>query len=307
MPETLWLNGQFIDSRDEARVSAFDAGFQHAVGLFETITAASGRVIHLQEHLARLERSARELRLTESLSPGPLGQAIELAYQKSELDRARIRLTLTGGDLNMLARARETNTDNADASDQSGGDTPTILIHCAPATPYPDEMFEQGVTVTIADTKANPLNHFEGHKTLSYWWRLRELQTAASRGAGESIVLQVTNHLAGGCVSNLFLVKDGALLTPIARGEEEETAVPSPVLPGVTRGFVLGHAEEAGIPVHRRLLTVDDLLDADEAFLTNASWGVLPITRVESREIGDGAVGETTTRFRDAWVGLLGG
>lgn len=304
MPETLWLNGQFIDSRDEARVSAFDAGFQHAVGLFETMTAASGRVIHLEEHLARLERSARELRLTESLSPGPLGQAVELAYQKSELQAARIRLTLTGGDLNMLAQARGTNTANGDAPDDN---TPTILIHCAPATPYPDEMFDKGVTVTIADTKANPLNHFEGHKTLSYWWRLRELQTAASKGAGESIVLQVTNHLAGGCVSNLFLVKDGALLTPIARGEEEETAVPSPVLPGVTRGFVLSRAEAMGLPVHRRLLTVDDLLDADEAFLTNASWGVLPITRVESREIGDGTVGETTRRLREAWAELLGG
>lgn len=301
MPETLWLNGQFIDSRDEARVSAFDAGFQHAVGLFETMTAANGRVIHLDEHLARLERSARELRLTESLSPGPLGQAVELAYQKSELDTARIRLTLTGGDLNMLAQAR------AENGGSPGDNTPTILIHCAPATPYPDEMFENGVTVTIADTKANPLNHFEGHKTLSYWWRLRELQTAASKGAGESIVLQVTNHLAGGCVSNLFLVKDGSLLTPIARGEEEETAVPSPVLPGVTRGFVLDRAAETGLPVHRRLLTVDDLLDAEEAFLTNASWGVLPITRVESREISDGTVGETARRLREAWVELLGG
>jgi len=289
MPETVWLNGEFL-TRENARVSAFDAGFQHGLGLFETIGAANGTVVRLREHLARLERSANELRLTESLRIGPLGEAIELAYRKSEFDRARIRLTITGGDLNMLSAAREGKAKHTD---------PTVLIHVAPATTFPDEMFDKGVAVTIADTKANPLDPFSSHKTLNYWWRLRELQQAASKGAAEAIVLQVTNHVSGGCVSNLILVKDGTLITPIARGEESgASAMPSPVLPGITREFILERAGELGIPVDRRMVNMDDLLDADEVLLTNSSWGVLPVVRVESGVIGDGAAGEMGRRLR---------
>jgi len=173
-------------------------------------------------------------------------------------------------------------------------------------------MFERGVAITIADTKANPLNAREAHKTVNYWWRLRELQQAAQKGAGEALVLQVTNHVSGGCVSNLFVVKDDELLTPTARGEEEQGAIPSPVLPGVTRGAVLEIAQAKGIPVTTRLLTIDDVLDADELFLTNSSFGVLPVVQVERKRIGvpEGdeeaipAPGQHTLAIRGALVEL---
>jgi branched-subunit amino acid aminotransferase/4-amino-4-deoxychorismate lyase len=257
---------------------------QHAVGLFETMHACAtetepeGRVFRLAEHMARLQTSARELGLSDDLKVRPLGEAIEAVVKESKLatgtSAARVRVTVTGGDLNLLQAGAGQSHD------------PTIIIHATPATPYPHEMFERGVTATIADTKVNPLNRHESHKTVNYWWRLRELQQAAQRGAAEAIVLQVTNHVAGGCVSNLFVVKDGLLLTPIARGEEGKGAIPSPVLPGVTRGAILEIAKSKAIPVTTRLLTIDDVLDADELFLTNASFGVLPIVQVERKKVG---------------------
>ena len=125
-------------------------------------------------------------------------------------------------------------------------------------------------------------------------------------------MLQVTNHVSGGCVSNLFVVKDDELLTPTARGEEEQGAIPSPVLPGVTRGAVLEIAKAKDIPVTTRLLTIDDVLDADELFLTNSSFGVLPVVQVERKRIGvpegdDEAIpapGEHTRAIREALVEL---
>jgi len=290
--QTVFLDGEFIE-RTDARISAFDAGFQHGVGLFETMlgvrTPSSAEIIGLDEHIERLVDSARTLRLSEDLKPSGLAEAVRQTFEKCGHDRARIKLTVTGGDLNMLETAGASNV------------RPTILCVAQPATAYPDEMFDKGVLATISDARTNPFEPTAGHKTLNYWWRLRELQVAASKGAGESIVLQVSNHIAGGCVSNLMAVHGDVLLTPIARGEETKGGIPSPVLPGITRASVLGWAEEMGLRVSRQMLTVDDLLDADELMLTNSSWGVLPVTGLEGARIKEGAPGEATRKLIERW------
>lgn len=339
---TIFLNGSFVPT-DHARISAFDAGFQHGVGLFETLLAVreedgAGRVLFLEEHLGRMARSARSLGLTEHLRTDPLAEAVRRATRQGFMDDAeaghlRVRVTLTGGDLNMLEAARE--------GGASREQTPTLLIVAQRATQYPDEMFARGVRVSIADMKANPLDPFAGHKTLNYWARLRELQGAVAKRAAEALVFQVTNHLAGGCVSNALLVKDDEVYTPIAQGEEAEVAeggdgadafggggsgsgsaeddamegmagrgkgaiMPSPVLPGVTRRWALDVALADAMRIHRRMLTIDDVLDADEIVLTNSSWGALPVVAVESSQIGDGKVGAFAKRLREAWVELIG-
>lgn len=292
----VWLNGEFVE-RDAARVSAFDAGLQHGVGLFETMLAVEGAVFRLDAHMARMAASAKALGLSDKLRGKALGEAIKACAEKAGFQRARIRATVTGGDLNMLA-------------DRAGGgaNDPTVLIDVQPATAYPEEMFERGVGVVIADWRVNPLDLFEGHKTLRYWPRLRELQVAASKQAAEAITLQVSNHLAGGAVSNLFLVKKGALVTPIARGEEEEIGaqLPSPVLSGITRSVVLEWAAAEKILTLKKMCAVGDLLDADEVFLTNSSWGVLPVVAVEAEPIGDGKTGPVTMAARAHWIEATG-
>jgi len=288
----VWINGTFVE-RDEATVSVFDAGFQHGVGLFETMLARNGRVFRVDRHLARLAASAAALRLTERLRPGPLGEAVQLTCAKNEMESARIRLTITGGDLNLLQR---------------GGDAPqdpTVVIVAQPPTPYPEAFFEQGVTISIADARANPLEPAAGHKTVSYWARIQALQIAATRGASEALWFTVSNHLASGSVSNVFLVKDGALRTPFARGEEVAGALPSPVLPGITRSVVRELAEARGIAFETAMIDIEDVLLADEVFLTNSSWGVLPVVRVEKEKIGDGAVGAVTRKVRAGWLEIV--
>ncbi|MHC4910436.1 MAG: aminotransferase class IV, partial [Planctomycetota bacterium] len=107
---------------------------------------------------------------------------------------------------------------------------PTIIITATPPTQYPDTFVTEGVTATIAEGRDNPFDLMAGHKTLNYWSRIRELQVAAQKEAGEALRFTVSNHLASGSVSNAFLVRDGVLQTPIARGEEEQGALPSSVL-----------------------------------------------------------------------------
>ncbi len=251
----------------------------------------NGRVFRLEAHIDRLVTSASQLGLTTQLRPDPLAEAVEHTLKKNDLPDARIRLTVTGGDLAMLAAAR------------SGKKTevrPSIVIQVTEPAVYPEEQFTHGVTAVIADPKANPFDPTASHKTLNYWTRLQSLMQAASAKAGEALWFTVTNHLCGGAVSNALLVKGGQLFTPIARGEEESGALPSPVLPGITRAAVLEAAAELNIPVTRRMLTINDVLEADELLLTNSSWLVLPVVKVEAKEIGDGKVGPITQQIYEA-------
>lgn len=290
---TIFLNGEFIEDGSPAMVSAFDAGFTHGVGLFETMSARKNdagefEVVRLLDHIDRLGESAKQLRLTTELRRPALAEAVKRTAAKCGLDRQRIRLTITGGDLNPLAAAKNGEAPRHD---------PTILIVAQPATEYPDQMYEQGVAVALADLKVNPLDPMTAHKTLNYWGRLGELQNASAKGAAEALVFQVTNHLAGGCVSNAILVKDGRIVTPVVRGEETSGGLPSPVLPGITRAEVLDIARRQDIETMSRMLTIDDVLGADELMLTNSSWGILPVVRVESQNIAGGEVGAVTKKL----------
>lgn len=291
-----FLNGRMVPA-GEAVIAADDAGFQHAVGLFETMSAAHGRVFRLGPHLERLAASARELGLAREVDTEALVRGVRLTLAHNKLDRARLRLTLTAGRVSLLRPAE------GDTPGEPPG--PTVLVTSSPPTVFDPAYFERGITVLIAPPASNPFDPLAGHKTLAYWGRLRTLRQAAAAGAGEAIWLNITNHLASGAISNLFLVKEGSLFTPFARGEEVEAALPAPVLPGVTRAAILELAAMLQVPVQKRMLSVNDLLEADEVFLTNSNWLVLPVTKVERKAIGDGAVGPMTVRLREAMLELV--
>jgi branched-chain amino acid aminotransferase len=326
---TVFINGRIIDTQSEpATVSAFDAGLQHGVGVFETMLggcdetdaaaegAAGAWCLHLEEHLERLRASALAVGLVSALHPGPLAEAVLRTIQASGQPRARVRLTITGGDLNLLNRPmagqrRESGggAGGAGGAGGSGWHDPTVIVAVTPATRYPAGMLEEGVLATIADTRVSPLDELAPHKTLNYWFRLRELQAAAGKGAGEALVFTTGNHLVGGCVSSAILVRDGELVVPIALGEEADAArgvggvggvgaraedgraLRSPVRPGITRAWAIQTAAGLGHLTRRKMVTIDDVLSADELMLTNSSWGVLPVVQVESRRIGGGGGG----------------
>ena len=287
----VWINGEMYE-RDQAKISVFDAGFQHSVGLFETMQARGNKVFRLDDHLRRLHDSARDLGLTERLQEAPLSEAVQRTVEENGFQKSRIRLTLTGGDLNLLTKDGVSQVD------------PTILIVAQPSTPYPDDYFSNGVTVAVADGRLNPLDPTSGHKTLDYWKNIRALQLAGSRGASEALWFSVTNHLACGCVSNVFLVRDGVLFTPLSRGEEADDGLPSPVLPGIVRRTVIEAAESLGLTIKKEMLTIDDVHTADEVFLTNSGWNILPVVQVEQHLVSSGP-GATTKLIMEAVETLI--
>ncbi len=290
----VWLNGRLMPAA-EAQVSLFDSGFQHAVGVFTSMTARHGAVFRLQEHLERLQSSAVSLGAVEALHIGPLAQAVGSVLAYNELSSARIRVSVTAGDLKMLRAPG--------ASRPAKQGDPTVAIVAQPPTEYPEEYLMKGVRVRVCDWRVPAQDAFAGHKTLWYWPRLAELQVAASVGCSEGLVFTTAGRLSCGCVSNVFLVKDGELRTPPCRTDAGHER--APVLPGITRQAIMECAQDRGLTVRRTELTVDDVFAADEVFLTNSSWGVLPVTAVEQTAIGCGVPGTITRDLRDDYIEML--
>jgi branched-chain amino acid aminotransferase len=303
----VWINGEFVRDED-ARVSVFDAGFQHGIGLFETMAARNGRVFRAGQHMGRLLESAQALMLSDRLHADPLIEAVHHTIEHNKQPNARVRLTLSGGDLNALRSTGEGPTD------------PTIVIVVQPPTEYPEAFFSQGIAALLAPGRLNPWQQTAGHKTLNYWNRIAALQAAASVGAGEALWLTPDAMVASGSVSNLFYVSDGELITPPARGEQLKGELVPPVLPGITRSAVIELAQRAGISVREGMPNLEELMDADEVFLTNSSWHILPVTglglNVHSKDpqheaelrhhpIGEGSVGSMTADLRAALLELI--
>jgi branched-chain amino acid aminotransferase len=284
----VWLDGRFVEGGD-ARVGFFDAGFQHGIGLFETMLARDGAVLRLEAHLERLAASARELRLFDPLRIEPLAEAVHATLAANGMRDARIRITLSAGDMGRPFAG-------------APAPMPTVAVHVQPPTRYPDELFEQGVAVTVCEDRVQAMDRFAGHKTLMYWPRIAAVQRAGEAGCAESLWFTVDGKLASGSVSSVFLVKDGAIRVPFARGEEPAGARRAPVLPGCTRAAVLMWAEARSVAVERAALAIDDVLAADEVFLTNSSWGVMPVVRVERHEVGGGRPGPVARAMREKWL-----
>jgi branched-chain amino acid aminotransferase len=276
----VFLNGKIIDSTD-AQVSASDSGFLFGMGLFETMRCVNGKVFGLDFHLDRLFESIKALGLKNVCERDFIIDAIDKTLKANDLTDARLRLTLTNGPV------------SADEAQ-----TPTLLITATEFQPYPPEYYKDGVGVIITDCRQNPTDPTAGHKTTAIFSRLHVLDQARAKRASEALWFTMENVLAEGCISNVFLVKDGTLYTP---------RLETPVLPGVTRQAVCDIARESGIEVVEKDITIQELLAADEIFMTNVIMLILPVIQVEAHAVGYGKPGEMTKKLLAALQDKING
>ena len=270
--EKVFLNDKLVDI-DKACIAVSDSGFLYGAGLFETMRSYNGVVFGLKDHLDRLFFSANSLSITHPYSREYITDAIYRLLQANELTDARLRLTLTGGPM-------------AESEEQR---RPTLLITATKLTPYPAEYYQKGVMVVLCPFKQNTSDPTYGHKTTSYFSRMIALKLAHQKRAAEALWFTVDNRLAEGCISNVFLVKNSILHTPL---------IATPVLAGVTRKTVCQIALRNSIEFVEKDLYIDDVLGADEIFLTNVIMQVMPVTSVERHTVGEGKVGVMTKRLQ---------
>ena len=273
-PEFVYFNGQFVPA-GEATVSVFDAGLLHGTGLFETMRSYNGQVFRGRQHLERLCHSAKVFSLAEPGSIDDLLAGMQELLKRNDVPNARLRLTLTMGNTRALLQ-----------QEQAAG--PNVIVMATALEPYPARYYDEGTSVLLSPWRQGKHDVTAGHKTLGYMPRLLALRRAQSLGLMEALWFTTDNLLAEGCISNVFVVKAGTVKTP---------SVETPVLPGVTRATVIEVAKAAGIPVEERPLTINDLLEADEAFLTSTSMEVLPICRIERHAIADDKPGPVSKKL----------
>ena len=272
MVEKVFLNDKLVDI-DKACISVSDSGLLYGAGLFETMRSYNGVVFSLKDHLDRLFFSAGAL----SIKPPHrkyINEAIYKVLKTNKLTDARMRLTLTGGPMSESEEQRH----------------PTLLITATKLAPYPAEYYKNGVLVVLCPFRQNPDEPTCGHKTTSYFSRMLALKWAHQRRAAETLWFTVDNHLAEGCISNVFLVKDSVLYTP---------PIETPVLAGVARKTVCQIALKNSIKLVEKDLNIDDCLAADETFLTNVIMQIMPISRIEKHTVGNGKVGAITKKLMD--------
>jgi len=270
--EKVFLNDKLVDL-DKACISATDSGFLYGAGLFETMRSYNGVVFSLTDHLDRLFFSAAALRINHTYDRKYITDAVYKVLRANKLADARLRLTLTSGPMSQ-------------SNEQHKG---TILITAKELQPYPPEYYEKGVQVILCPFKQNPSEPIYGHKTTSYFSRMLGLNLAHQKRAAEALWFTVDNRLAEGCISNVFLVKDSALYTPPIR---------TPVLAGVSRKTVCQIAFKDSIKFIEKDLYINDLLRADEIFLTNVIMQIMPVNSVEKHTVGDGKVGPMTKKLQ---------
>lgn len=285
-----WLNGKLVDE-SAASISIHDTGLLHGAGLFTTMRAYSGVVFRIEDHLRRLRHSCGELLVPLTWKDEDLIAAARELLQANGLTEARLRLTVTRGRV-----MHDPDTVRLE---------PTAFLTAVPLQPYPKDHYEHGVTVIAYDRhKLNPFDILAGHKALEYVGRFAALNTARQLGAVEALWFNVHNFLQEGSISNVFIVKSGTLHTPPTPSDLDypEIADRTPysrsnVLPGIARKTVIEIAEREKIAVTIGPLTINDLLGADEIFLTNSVMEVMPVCRIERKGIGKEQPGDLTRKM----------
>ncbi|RLG04679.1 MAG: branched-chain amino acid aminotransferase [Thaumarchaeota archaeon] len=272
----VYINGEFRP-KDEACVSVYDHGFLYGDGVFEGIREYDRVVFKLKEHIDRLYESARAMMLEIPMSKEELMNAVIETLRRNRLKNAYIRLIVTRGvgDLGIDPRKCK---------------KPNVIIIAEPLlTLYSKEARLKGLSLIISSVRRDRVDATSHQiKSLNYLNSILAKIEAISAGADDAVMLDERGFVSETSSTNLFLVKDGKIITPPPT---------TGALLGVTRTFVMALARKLGYPVEEREVTPFELLTADEVFMTGTGAEIVPVTKIAGRVIGDGKAGKITIRL----------
>jgi branched-chain amino acid aminotransferase len=282
-PMSIWLDGALVP-REQATVSVFDHGLLYGDGVFEGIRVYNRRIFRLEQHLDRLYDSAKALALEIPLDRAAMTDALRATVKANEKENGYIRLVVTRGvgDLGL---------------DPTRCPKPSVFIIVTDIQVYPASLYVQGIKVITSATRQVSHEAFDPRvKSLNYLKNVLAKIDATRAGAQEAILLNAEGFIGECTADNLFVVKNGALITPSAQDG---------ALEGITRGALLELAGEARIPAREQRLTRYDVYTADECFLSGTGAEVMPIAEVDGRKIGPVTPGPVTKQLLDAFHALV--
>jgi branched-chain amino acid aminotransferase len=283
-------NGRFVPER-EVLVPFRDRGFKYGDAVFDTTRTFGHRVFKLREHVERLYRSLRYLRIDPGLTPAAMAEVTE------EVLRRNLPLLEPDDDYWVTQRvSRGLDPSGREIWPQEGA---TVIVECVPL-PLRERaaLFRDGIRVLVPSVRRTPPEALSPRvKTHNYLNLIAaNLEIAARDPEAWAVLLDTHGNLAEGLGSNIFLVQQGTLYTP-----REQL-----VLAGISRDTVIGLARDSDLAVVEKDLDLFDAYNADEVFLTSTSLCVCPVRTINEAVIGGGRVpGPVTRQITEAYCRLV--
>jgi branched-chain amino acid aminotransferase len=278
---SIYLNGRWTDRREDAVVPLHDHGFLYGDGIFEGIRGYAGRVFRLDDHLRRLYDSARGIHLEIPISCSEMKTLVVEACRRTGDADLYVRLIVSRGSGDLGIDPRKC----------TGG--AGIYIIAGAIQLYPPEKYQQGLKVVTVPTRRNRPDALPAQiKSLNYLNNILGKMEANRLDADEGLMLNAEGYVTEATADNVFVVRDGILSTP------------SPhfgLLNGITRQVVIELASSMDIPVREVGMVVQDLVCADEVFLTGTGAELIPVVDLDGAPVADGRPGPVFSRLLEAF------
>ena len=259
----VYINGLFW-TIDKANISVLDRGFTHGDGLFETMRVYSGKIFRLEHHLDRLFQSARSIFIELPITRNEIRSAIYAALKLNGLSNSIVRLTVTRGELDSGV--------NVDYSSP-----PTIVILVKPVKAISKKTYKEGIGIKLYKKSAIRTQGISNKiKSCNYLSNIILRENALKENFFEAILLDHNHNVTEGTISNIFIIKNNQLKTPITNEF---------VLSGIIRQAILDLCLENNIPFKEDLITERELYEADELFLTNSAIEILPVRNINHHKL----------------------
>ena len=259
----VYINGLFW-TIDKANISVLDRGFTHGDGLFETMRVYSGKIFRLEHHLDRLFQSARSILIELPITRNEIRSAIYAALKLNGLSNSIVRLTVTRGKLDSGV--------NIDYSSP-----PTIVILVKPVKAISKKTYKEGIGIKLYKKSAIRTQGISNKiKSCNYLSNIILRENALKENFFEAILLDHNHNVTEGTISNIFIIKNNQIKTPITNEF---------VLSGIIRQAILDLCLENNIPFKEDLITERELYEADELFLTNSAIEILPVRNINHHKL----------------------
>ena len=283
-----YFNGAVVPET-EVRVSFRDRGFKYGDAAFDTTRSFGHRIFKLEEHLDRFYRSLRYLRLDPGVSKTELARISEDVFERNR--------HLLGPDDDYWLSQRVSRGADPGYDVETG---PTVIVECAPLPLTPRaRLFRDGIDVVVPSVRRTSPSALSPRAKMHNYLNMVVADFEAKNASPDAwaVLLDENGNLAEGQGSNVFLVREGRLLTPRERY----------VLPGISRQTVIDLAGELGLGCEEKDLDLYDAAVADEMFLTSTSLCICPVASVNGGRVGEGRVpGPVTKRLMDAYRDFVG-
>lgn len=269
----IYLNGKLVPLK-EAKVSVLDRGLQYGDGVFESLRTYNQKPFLLEQHLKRLLKGAKLLRIRPLPSLAQLKIAAFKTLAANNFKESYIKIIITRGE----AKKHGLNSKNAAGK-------PNIIILVEEQKPYPKAIFSKGWKAIISSV-VRPDVPTSRIKSLCYLDNILAKIEAQKSGADEAFLLDERGNIVEGTVSNIFIIKYSTIYTP---------SKDSPILSGLTRNLVIKLAKQSAFRVVEKAISPKELYSADECFVSFSGAGIVPISKIWNKKIGSGQCGPLTS------------